>query len=95
MGMISEKFNSRLQSFRDMKVVPLSALREARNFVKESNLPSEDELSHLDNLHAAYVHVLNTMIALFEQFCGMPELEPFYKRLEEAQDMYMPGGPPM
>jgi hypothetical protein len=95
MGMISEKFNQRLQSFQDMKVVPLAALREARAFVKEANLPSSDELSRLDGLHAAYVHVLNTMIALFEQFCGMPELEPFYQILEQAQDEYMPGGPPM
>ena len=93
--MISEKFNQRLQSFRDMKVVPLAALREARAFVKDANLPSENELTHLDGLHAAYVHVLNTMIALFEQFCGMPELEPFYQILEQAQDEYMPGGPPM
>lgn len=79
MGVSSEKFNRRLQSFRDMKVVPLSALRETRAFVNEANLPSEDDVFHLEGLHAAYAQVLNTMIALFEQFCGLPGLEPFYK----------------
>ncbi len=45
--------------------------------------------------HAAYIIAQNQVSVIAEQITGLKEMAPFYKILEEAEDLYMPSGPPM
>jgi hypothetical protein len=95
MGIISRKFNQKIKSFRDDKVIPLQAIRDARKMIENANFPKTDDVKHLDPAHGIYVHVFNTLVAMLEQLAGLPELDPFCDIIEKAQEEYMPSGPPM
>lgn len=95
MGIVSRKFNQRIKSFRDDKVIPLQAIREAKKMIEEANFPKPDDVKHLDPAHGIYVHVFNTLVAMLERLAGLPELEEFCSIIEKADEEYMPSGPPM
>lgn len=46
-------------------------------------------------VHAAYVHAQNLLSVLLETLLVLPELDRFNQILDEAEDEYVPGGPPL
>ena len=53
------------------------------------------ELSNLNPTHAAYVYAHNMASELAERCTAWKEMSPFVKLISRAEDMYMPGGPPL
>jgi hypothetical protein len=49
----------------------------------------------LDPVHAAYAFVQNITSFFAEEVSHFPELKPFVKVVGDAEDEYMPSGPPM
>ena len=48
----------------------------------------------LDPLHAVYVAVQNFSSVFAERVSVLPECEPYYRVVLDAQENYMPSGPP-
>lgn len=48
-----------------------------------------------DPFHAVYVFMQNMTAHFAETISGLPEMEPWSKAVAEAEDKYMPSGPPM
>ncbi len=48
-----------------------------------------------DPLHAVYVAVQNIMSVFAECVSVLPELKSYYKTVSDAEEEYMPAGPPM
>ena len=48
-----------------------------------------------DPLHAVYIAVQNTMSVFAECVSVLPELKSYYNTVGDAEEEYMPGGPPM
>lgn len=95
MGLISRKLDQRLMAFKSQKVIPFQEIAEAKKLLSKTDHPRLEDLNHLDPAHALYIHIFNTLITLFEQMSELPEMEKFYDIIEEADDEYMPIGPPM
>ena len=53
------------------------------------------ELNNLNPSHAAYVYAHNMASELAERCTAWKEMSPFVKLISRAEDMYMPGGPPL
>jgi hypothetical protein len=54
-----------------------------------------DELVVRSPVFAAYTYVTNWALGLVEVIQGMPELHEFVDRIQQAEEEYMPSGPPM
>jgi hypothetical protein len=49
----------------------------------------------LDPLHAVYVAVQNVTSVFAERVSAFPEFKPYYRLAAQAEDEYLPSGPPM
>jgi len=56
---------------------------------------SQAELSTYDPVHGIYIYGQNQLSVLIEQLTELPMLEPLTEAYVEAQDEYMPSGPPI
>lgn len=87
MGTISQKLQNRL-----------SKAKAARSLQAQiTTLPTRGELEMdaLNPLHAAYIRVQHLTSVFSETVSQFKELDEFVKIISEAEDQYMPGGPPM
>lgn len=96
-GPISKKVLSSFDRFLKQKVVNISTLREASIKSEEfrKTIISEKRLSVLDPIHAVYAYAQNMISGLVEQLAELPALRKLNNAYAEAQDLYLPSGPPM
>jgi len=94
MPKIADSIKAQLKKFKSQKVVDFQGLKEAKEFAEQVEFPTPEETAGLDPAHGLYIHVFNTIMAMFEQFAPLPEIGPFYDVIEKADDVYMPKGPP-
>jgi len=94
MGPIAQRVITELRHAKTSNAVDLQVLREARQLVPEIDV-EDDDLSRLPPHHAAWMKAF-TILGTFSHFLlGTEPLQPLAKRIDEAEQHYMPGGPPM
>jgi hypothetical protein len=98
MGQISEKFLKRLSktpalaSAIRLWAAPIQQALIALSWGK-STRDSQGEL--IDPLHAVYIAVQNATSFFAEKVSEFAEFKPYYQFVAQAEEEYMPGGPPM
>lgn len=94
MGPVAQRVIHELRNARRNQVVDLQALREARELYQELDV-EDDDLSRLPPDQGTWMKAFQTLAALSNFLLGADALRPLAKRVNEAEDHYMPGGPPM
>lgn len=96
-GPIARKVVAELRKHKRRTVVDIASWREAEQTAKEvldgASPPPGGEA--LPPAFAVYSFVTNFAVGLVEILQELPQLRRFVDRIEEAEDEYMPGGPPM
>jgi len=94
---ISAKIIAGLRKTNSRKVVDISELRDAK--ITAENLKktviTEKQLSRLDPLHGVYIYAQNKLSVIMEQLSELPALSKLTDAYTNAEDVYMPSGPPM
>ncbi len=98
MGQISTKLIKRLGRTRklmDELRRESGSIRSALDALKQGK-PGRSRLGEpLDPLHGVYAAVQNVSSVFAERVSVLPEFDPYYRVVFDAQETYMPGGPPM
>ncbi|MCH8239410.1 MAG: hypothetical protein IIB62_05015 [Proteobacteria bacterium] len=99
MGSVANKIARKIAAQGRSKVIDLAAWREGKEIVREAGL-DDDRVAHLlskdcDPCLAPYVFGQNVASILSEQISLMKEAKGYVKTVGDAEDVYMPGGPPM
>lgn len=96
-GPIAKKVIAGMQKAASQKVVNIAELREAKIHAQDlgKTLISEKEMADLDPLHGIYAYAQNKMSVIVEQLSALPHLAKISNACEDAQDEYLPEGPPM
>ena len=98
MGQISDKLLKRLGRSRRLITELRGAsrsIRDALGALKQGRTARSRRGEPLDPLHAVYVAVQNFSSVFAERVSSLPEFDPYYRVVLQAQESYMPGGPPM
>jgi hypothetical protein len=97
MGQISDKLIKRLGTSRKL-ITELrresGSIRDARNSLKQGKTARSRTGEALDPLHAVYVAVQNFSSVFAERVSVLPEFDLYYRVVLDAQENYMPSGPP-
>ncbi len=96
-GPIARSVLSSARQLLRRNVVDLAAWREAKIRAEDfdKTILSQEELSVYDPVHGMYIYGQNQLSVLIEQLAELPMLEPLTDAYAEAQDDYMPSGPPI
>ena len=94
---ISRKVLSDLRKEINRKVIDISELKNAKIDAEnlEKSMITEKELSELDPLHGVYAYGQNKISVFVEQLAELPALSKLTNAYADAEDIYMPSGPPM
>jgi hypothetical protein len=94
---ISRKVLSGLRKPVNRKVIDISELRNAKIHAEnlEKSVITENELSKLDPLHGIYAYAQNKISVFIEEISALPALSKLTNAHTDAEDVYMPSGPPM
>ena len=96
-GPIARKVIASAQRHLSQKLTHLADWREtqikAENFQK--TIISPNELTQYDPLHGLYIYAQNQLSVLIEQLIELPMLEKLVDAYVEAQEEYLPSGPPL
>jgi len=94
---IAEKVLEEIKKNINRKIVDFSDLKKAKVHAAnlEKTVISEKKLADYDPLHGIYVYAQNKISVLVEQLAGLPALAKLTKAYGEAEDEYLPSGPPM
>jgi hypothetical protein len=94
---ISQKVIAGLRKASAKKVVDISEIRNAKIHAEnlEKTVIKEKELAELDPLHGVYAYAQNKMSVLVEQIGELSPLSKLDNAYADAQDLYMPSGPPI
>jgi hypothetical protein len=94
---IAAKLVKKLNSFKNRKVVDFRAEVEGRALAgdMQKTVVTLDTLKDFHPAHAAYVYAQNQASAMAEQLAALPEMKALAKMIAEAEDLYMPSGPPI
>ena len=99
MGSVADKIARKLLSFRGSKVVDLAGWREGRKMALEAGFGGEGPIlarfADLDPCHGIYALAENIASLMAESISGMREAKGFVRIVGEAEDEYLPSGPPM
>ena len=94
---ISSKIIAGLRKTTGRKVIDISELRDAK--INAENLDKTvitgEQLSRLDPLHGVYAYAKNKLSVIIEQLSDLPALSKLADAYTNAEDEYMPSGPPM
>jgi hypothetical protein len=79
------------------KVVNLRSFVAGRAAAEDlqKQVVTEEQLAGFHPAHAAYVYAQNQVSVMSEQLTALKEMAPFAHIFSEAEDLYMPSGPPM
>lgn len=96
-GPLGQKLVRALQKHQHAPVVNLREFAKAKAESQRlfDSLGDRQRFEGLDPVHALYASVQNIVSLLLEVLSQMPELEPLVKVIAQAEDEYMPEGPPM
>lgn len=94
---LSKKILFSAQQLLKAKVVNISEWRNAKITAEDyqKTVISEDELSKLDPVHGVYAYGQNKLSVFVEQLAQLPDLSQLTNAYADAEDEYMPSGPPM
>lgn len=94
---ISKKVIADLRKASGRKVIDISEIRDAKIEAEniEKTIITDERLAQLDPLHAVYAYAQNKISVLIEQISELPALSKLTNAFADAQDLYMPSGPPM
>lgn len=94
---IADRLIRKLRGYVEAKVVDLSAVREGNKTAEalQKTVASGEELADYQPAHAAYVYAQNQASVLVEQLVMLPGMERFVRIIDNAQEQYVPNGPPM
>jgi hypothetical protein len=98
MGQISAKLAKRLGRSRRLKDElrrESGPIRDALDALKHGGTARSCWGEAVDPLHGVYAAVQNSSSVFAERVSVLPEFEPYYRVALDAQETYMPGGPPM
>ena len=95
-GPVARKVLAALEKKRNRKVIDFAALRigAERTEELECGVITEAEMGDLDPLHAVYAYAQNKVSVLIEHLAELPPCAGLAKAYEDAEDEYMPSGPP-
>lgn len=94
---IADKVVRKLKDAGRAKVVNLADIiagRQRADDLKEQ-VASGRELAEFHPAHAPYVYAQNQTSLLSEQLTELKEMAPFVKIISKAEELHMPGGPPI
>ena len=96
-GPIAQKVIKALKKHSNQKIYDLEVYRNAKQSAAEleKSIISEKEMAGLDPLHAVYAHAQNKLSVMIEQLAELPALSRLADAYGDAQDHYLPSGPPM
>jgi hypothetical protein len=96
-GPIATRLVRAIQKLKSARVVDLHAFRQgmARASDLQKTIATREDLADLHPAHAVYVAVQNQVSVLAEQLTALPETAKLADRIEDAENEYMPSGPPM
>lgn len=94
---ISKEVLSSLQQMLKEKVVDISQWTNARISAEDyqKTVISDDQLSKLDPVHGVYAYGQNKLSVFVEQLSQLPALSQLTNAYADAEDEYLPSGPPM
>jgi len=94
---IAEKLVARMKREVRGKIVNLKSVIAGRAAAEElqRTVVSKEGLAGFHPAHAAYVYAQNQVSVMSEQLTALEEMAPFADIVSEAEDLYMPSGPPM
>ena len=94
---LTAKVINQLRKASMAKVVSIQAARDAKVWADglDASIIKKEQMEQLDPLHAAYCFAQNKMSALVEQLAELPALIKLNNCYADAQDEYMPQGPPI
>ncbi|MBI1881170.1 MAG: hypothetical protein HYR94_23570 [Chloroflexi bacterium] len=97
MGRISKRLKRQLSKVITGPVSPGLDLYQVAQQAKDQTEPIEmpDHFRDFHPVHAVYLAAQNTVSFLAEQLSVLPELAEYYDMMVEAEDEYMPDGPPL
>lgn len=98
MGQISAKFIKRLDRNRKLTAElrrESGLIRAALDALKHGATARSRLDEALDLLHGVYVAIQNFSSVFAERVSVLPEFDPYYRVALDAEETYMPGGPPM
>lgn len=99
MGYVADKIAQRFLSPRNSKVVDLASWREGKKMAFEAGLSDDgqalEKYEKYDPCHAVYIIAQNIASILAEFISEMREAEGYVKIAGDAEDEYLPSGPPM
>ncbi len=99
MGSVADRIARKIASSRRSQVIDLEGWREGKKMAREVGFSDEgpvlDHLAHLEPCHALYVMTQNISSLIGEQIAEMPEARDFFSTVSDAEEEYLPEGPPM
>ena len=99
MGSVADRIARKLLSSRGSKVIDLESWREGRKMALEAGFGGEDpvpgKFADLDPCFAIYALAQNITSLMAESISGMREVKGFVRTVSNAEDEYLPSGPPM
>ena len=94
---IADKLLRAMKRHSRSKVVDLRAIAFGKKNAEDllETIAGQETLAGLQPAHAAYVYTQNVVSVLSEQLTALPEMRRFAKLIGDAEEEYMPSGPPM
>lgn len=95
-GPIAQRVIRVMQKESKSKIIDFRSWKIAKNYQEDLEKEFDRrDLSHPDPLHALYTDTQHRISEFIEMFSELKESEVFNKRHNEAEDIYLPSGPPM
>jgi hypothetical protein len=96
-GPIARKVIASAQHHLQQKVTNLSDWRDAKIRAEDfqKTIISHNKLTEYDPVHGLYIYGQNLLSVLIEQLCELPMLDKLADAYAQAEEEYMPSGPPM
>lgn len=94
---IADKLLRKLQRYQRNKVVDMSVFKAGKQHAEslQQSMVSDSALAKLHPAHALYMYAQNKLSIMAEVLTSLPELDRLTAPLAEAEEAYLPSGPPM
>ncbi len=97
-GSITKKIISAFdKDFFQQKIFKISEIKNAELMVEKykKSIISKSKLKEYDPAHGVYIYAQNFLSVIIEQLSSLNELSKLTDAFAEAEEVYMPSGPPM
>lgn len=96
-GPLAQRLLKSIARLRQQKVVNFATFSAGKRqaLAAQTSVISAERLAELHPLHARYVAVQHQVSAMGEQLLALPPLARFSTIFTDAEDIYLPAGPPM